>query len=152
RHVALKVLAFHGIMKPTYLERFSLEACAAARLHHTNIVPVFGIGEHQGIHYYAMQFIQGQGLDMVLKEVRRLRRQPTVLDQGKSDSCRELTVSIAHSLITGQVERPLSADSNPEQRGPNQAILAPADAATSDSSDQAIARTFSNEDSGLAGQ
>ena len=46
---------------------------SAARLHHTNIVPVFGVGEHDGVHYYAMQFIQGQGLDVVLDELRRLR-------------------------------------------------------------------------------
>src|SRR5712692_9139243 len=85
RHVALKVLAFHGLVKPTYLERFGREARAAARLHHTNIVPVFGIGEHQGIHYYAMQFIQGQGLDVVLKEVRRLRLHEQTRGDEKSD-------------------------------------------------------------------
>ena len=55
------------------LERFRLEARAAARLHHTNIVPVFGVGECEGVHYYAMQFIQGQGLDVVIDALRRLR-------------------------------------------------------------------------------
>src|SRR5207302_1185056 len=49
------------------------EARAAAKLHHTNIVPVFGVGEADGLHFYAMQFIPGQGLDSVLDEVRRLR-------------------------------------------------------------------------------
>jgi serine/threonine protein kinase/WD40 repeat protein/Tfp pilus assembly protein PilF len=73
RHVALKVLSAHGLLPPTHLERFRREARAAARLHHTNIVPVHGVGEHDGVHYYAMQFIQGQGLDEVLKEVKRLR-------------------------------------------------------------------------------
>ncbi len=53
-----------------YLERFRREARTAARLHHTNIVPVFGVGDGDGVHYYAMQFIQGQGLDAVLREVR----------------------------------------------------------------------------------
>jgi serine/threonine protein kinase/WD40 repeat protein/tetratricopeptide (TPR) repeat protein len=75
RHVALKVLPAHGLLSPTHLERFRREARAAARLHHTNIVPVHGVGEHEGFHYYAMQFIQGQGLDEVLKEVKRLRGQ-----------------------------------------------------------------------------
>src|SRR6185436_6699265 len=56
-----------------YLERFRREARAAAKLHHTNIVPVFGVGEADGLHFYAMQFIPGQGLDSVLDEVRRLR-------------------------------------------------------------------------------
>src|SRR5689334_14852370 len=63
RHVAIKVLPASALMNPTYLERFHREARAAARLHHTNIVPVFGVGEHEGTHFYAMQFIQGQGLD-----------------------------------------------------------------------------------------
>jgi len=74
RHVALKVLPGQGSLNPTQLERFRREAKAAARLHHTNIVPVFGVGQCGGVHYFAMQFIQGQGLDEVLKELRRLRR------------------------------------------------------------------------------
>jgi serine/threonine protein kinase len=51
RHVALKVLPFHALMAPVHLERFRREARAAARLHHTNIVPVFGVGEQDGVHY-----------------------------------------------------------------------------------------------------
>jgi serine/threonine protein kinase/WD40 repeat protein len=73
RHVALKVLPFHALLRPTHIERFRREARAAAQLHHTNIVPVFGVGEHGGLHYYAMQYIHGQGLDEVLQEVKRLR-------------------------------------------------------------------------------
>jgi eukaryotic-like serine/threonine-protein kinase len=41
------------------LERFKREAQAAANLHHTNIVPVFGVGEDQGVNYFTMQFITG---------------------------------------------------------------------------------------------
>ena len=73
RHVALKVLPCTGSAGSSQLERFRLEARAAARLHHTNIVPVFGVGEYDGVHYYAMQFIQGQGLDVIIDELRRLR-------------------------------------------------------------------------------
>jgi serine/threonine protein kinase/WD40 repeat protein len=73
RHVALKVLALHPAMDARTLERFRREAQAAARLHHTNIVPVFGAGEEEGVHYYAMQFIQGQALSEVLKQIARLR-------------------------------------------------------------------------------
>src|SRR5262249_33265212 len=75
RHVALKVLLGHGRLDPKQTARFQREARAAARLHHTNIVPVYGVGEHEGVHYYVMQFIPGQALDEVLHEVRRLRRQ-----------------------------------------------------------------------------
>jgi serine/threonine protein kinase/tetratricopeptide (TPR) repeat protein len=73
RHVALKVLPGTGL-DGTHLERFRLEARAAARLHHTNIVPVFGVGESDGVHYYAMQFIRGQGLDIVIEELTRQRK------------------------------------------------------------------------------
>ena len=73
RHVALKVLPFHALMDPTSLERFRREARAAAGLHHSNIVPVFSVGEQEGVHYYAMQLIQGQALDGVLREVKRMR-------------------------------------------------------------------------------
>jgi serine/threonine protein kinase/WD40 repeat protein len=73
RHVALKVLPAHGLLSPTHPERFRREAQAAARLHHTNIVPVFGVGSDCGVHFYAMQFIQGQSLEAVLHQVRRLR-------------------------------------------------------------------------------
>ena len=55
------------------LERFRREARAAARLHHTNIVPVFEVGREGDVCFYAMQFIQGQGLDLVIDELRRLR-------------------------------------------------------------------------------
>lgn len=65
RRVALKVLPFHGLMDVLHSQRFRREARAAARLHHTNIVPVFGIGEQDGVHYYAMQFIEGESLQTV---------------------------------------------------------------------------------------
>src|SRR6516165_5431321 len=75
RHVALKVLLRPSRLDPRQTARFQREARAAARLHHTNIVPVYGVGEHEGVHYYVMQFIPGQALDEVLHEVRRPRRQ-----------------------------------------------------------------------------
>ena len=73
RHVALKVLPPHGRLDATQLGRFRREARAAAGLHHTNIVPVFAVGEQDGVPYYAMQFIRGQGIDTILDELRRLR-------------------------------------------------------------------------------
>src|SRR5690242_19617639 len=55
RHVAIKVLPSHALLDPRHLGRFQREARSAARLHHTNIVPVFGVGEQDGLHYYVMQ-------------------------------------------------------------------------------------------------
>src|SRR5262249_49524173 len=102
RHVALKVLPLHGLLNPTHLERFKREARAAARLHHTNIVPVFGVGADGGLHYYAMQFIQGQSLDAVLQELTHLRpgQQGSPLTARPARS--ELTVSVARGLLSGR--------------------------------------------------
>jgi WD40 repeat protein/tetratricopeptide (TPR) repeat protein len=63
RHVAVKFLPESGD-----LARFRREARAAGRLHHTNIVPVFGVGEHRGRAFYVMQYIAGRSLDRVLKD------------------------------------------------------------------------------------
>src|SRR5262245_21696629 len=93
RHVALKVLPFHRLLGSHRLERFQREARAAARLHHTNIVPVFGVGEDKGIHFYAMQFIQGQGLDEVLREVKRLRHLSEAGRSGDGKEQREVVTA-----------------------------------------------------------
>ncbi len=62
RRVALKVLPMAGTLDPRRLQRFHNEARAAACLHHTNIVPVFAVGSERGVHFYAMQLIEGQTL------------------------------------------------------------------------------------------
>ncbi|MCU0728347.1 MAG: serine/threonine-protein kinase [Planctomycetes bacterium] len=66
RRVALKVLGATVSESPAHRERFRREAEAAARLHHTNIVPVFGAGEDGGRAYYVMQLIEGVTLREVL--------------------------------------------------------------------------------------
>jgi eukaryotic-like serine/threonine-protein kinase len=63
RRVALKVLPAHLLAHDHLRARFLREAHAAARLHHTNIVPVFAVGEHEGMCFYVMQLIAGQSLD-----------------------------------------------------------------------------------------
>jgi serine/threonine protein kinase len=72
RRVALKVLPFASALDPQQLRRFQTEAQAAAQLHHTNIVPVFSVGCERGVHYYAMQYIEGQTLAMLIRDLRRL--------------------------------------------------------------------------------
>jgi eukaryotic-like serine/threonine-protein kinase len=117
RHVALKVLPSSALLNPTYLARFRREAQAAGRLHHTNIVPVFGVGECDGVHYYAMQFIQGEGLDKVLADVRRLRRP---LGAGEALPSEE---SVAHNLLTGQFSAPTAADpSKPDEHSDSSSL------------------------------
>jgi serine/threonine protein kinase len=70
RRVALKVLPFAAAIDPRHRQRFQIEAQAAAQLHHPHIVPIFNVGCDHGIHYYAMQFVEGRSLAAVLHELR----------------------------------------------------------------------------------
>jgi hypothetical protein len=106
RRVALKVLPAQAVANERQRHRFEREARAAARLHHTNIVPVFGVGGQDGLYYYVMQFIQGLGLDEVLDELRRLRdpSAPAAPDSGGALRVSRRDVSaaaVAYSLVTG---------------------------------------------------
>jgi WD40 repeat protein/serine/threonine protein kinase/tetratricopeptide (TPR) repeat protein len=78
RRVALKVLPGHFLLSPESVERFRREARAAARLHHTNIVQVYGTGEQDGLHYFVMQLIPGAGLDSIIHGLRRQQTPETV--------------------------------------------------------------------------
>ena len=71
RQVALKVLPFAAVLDDKQLSRFRTEAQAAAQLHHPHIVPVFAVGQERGVHFYAMQYIEGQSLDRACDELRR---------------------------------------------------------------------------------
>lgn len=73
RPVALKVLGPHHAPDSHGRRRFLNEAKTAAGLHHTHIVPVFDVGQVGGLCYYAMQRIEGSGLDRVIKSLRRSR-------------------------------------------------------------------------------
>src|SRR5262245_13765301 len=70
RRVALKVLPFASALDNRHLQRFKQEAQAAALLHHTNIVPIFAVGSERGVHYYAMQYIEGRNLAAAIEEMR----------------------------------------------------------------------------------
>src|SRR5260370_12082267 len=70
RKVALKVLSGGLGLTPKAVQRFRREAEAAAKLHHTNIVPVYATGEQDGTHFYAMELIDGPSLDHVIRQMR----------------------------------------------------------------------------------
>ncbi|MHC4138025.1 MAG: serine/threonine-protein kinase, partial [Planctomycetota bacterium] len=70
RRVALKVLPFAAVLDSRCLRRFKNEAQAAAHLHHTNVVPVHAVGSDRGVHYYAMQFIEGPTLAGIIDELK----------------------------------------------------------------------------------
>ena len=68
RQVAVKVLPPSLATTEERVNRFRSEAQAAARLHHTNIVGVFGVGHNESFHYYVMDFVAGRGMDEVIRE------------------------------------------------------------------------------------
>ena len=71
RRVALKLLPMTRSLGSKRKERFHREAMAAGRLHHTNIVPVFGIGDSDDLAFLIMQLIPGVSLDKVIPELRK---------------------------------------------------------------------------------
>ena len=72
RQVALKVLPFAAVLDQKQIARFYNEAQAAAHLHHPNIVPVYSVGCDRGVHYYSMQYVEGQSLDLAIRQLRKL--------------------------------------------------------------------------------
>ncbi len=76
RRVALKVLYPTVTSSPRAVARFHREAQAAGRLHHTNIVPVYSMGEERGVWFYAMEYVPGRPLHQVIEDLRRLRGTP----------------------------------------------------------------------------
>ncbi|MEQ1830307.1 MAG: serine/threonine-protein kinase, partial [Pirellula sp.] len=129
RRVALKVISGESVLNSRRLQRFHLEARTAGRLHHTNIVPVFEVGEDQGIHFYAMQFIRGQSLDLIIEALRRIRDAGV---HGLREIASESSVNdpasqhaIAQSLISGVFEpsRDRNQDSESERHGNSQNAL-----------------------------
>ncbi len=87
RRVAIKVMVPGAMTTSSHLERFHREAIAAASLHHTNIVSVFGAGEDQGFHFYVMEFVDGKSISQILKRHSQENQETRVLHPtGGSDS------------------------------------------------------------------
>ncbi|MCI0739800.1 MAG: protein kinase [Gemmataceae bacterium] len=94
RRVALKILRFGGVSDPEAIGRFQREAETVAKLHHTNIVPIFAVGSERGINFYAMQFIDGKSLAEVLAEKKQPLPPEQVAEWGLQAA--EALVAIVH--------------------------------------------------------
>jgi serine/threonine protein kinase len=71
RRVAVKVLSPHLAADASFIQRFQREATTAAGFSHPGIVQVFSAGECNGIHYIAMEFVEGESLrDRIAREGR----------------------------------------------------------------------------------
>lgn len=119
RRVAIKVLAASATASTKQVQRFTREARAAASLHHTNIVPIFGVGEEKGRHYYVMQLIEGVGLDEILRgmapgEGPHARGE----DSAGEDSRSSLTSLMTQALREGRFAPKKIAEARPSAGGP----------------------------------
>ena len=100
RHVALKVLPFASGLDEVRLQRFRNEAHAAAALHHTNIVPVYAVGSDRGMHYYAMQMIDGSTLAELIENMRAANADqppPLLLTSSRTNSDKPTALAIGVS-------------------------------------------------------
>jgi WD40 repeat protein/serine/threonine protein kinase len=95
RRVALKVLPFAAALDTKQLQRFKNEAQAAAHLQHTHIVPVYAVGCERGVHFYAMQFIDGHTLAAIIRELRKLSGQEAAESSAEASS-------LAGELVSGR--------------------------------------------------
>ncbi len=107
RHVALKVLPFASGLNEVRLQRFRNEAHAAAALHHTNIVPVYAVGSDRGVHYYAMQMINGSTLAELIENMRAANvagHSAALIENGNTQreaSSRENDTAVQFSTVFG---------------------------------------------------
>ena len=92
RQVAIKVLPHDLVNDSRGLDRFRREAKAAARLRHPNIVPVFGVGEASGYHYYVMDFIEGVNLRQWLDQFRNSPASIPTQDDALATSADDLSL------------------------------------------------------------
>ena len=109
RRVALKVLSLSSTLDPRHLQRFKNEAQAAAQLQHPNIVSVFAVGCEQGVHFYAMRFVEGM---TVGEQIRQLRLRPG--DAVPSTACESTGAEFADGS-TGSVD----VNARDDEKGPN---------------------------------
>ncbi|MCM2372324.1 protein kinase domain-containing protein [Aporhodopirellula aestuarii] len=100
RIVALKMILAGRLADKSDVERFYREARAAGKLQHTNIVPVHEIGEHDGRHYFTMDFVDGPSLADTLRE-------ESLSPEATARLVRETAAAVQYAHEQGTVHRDL---------------------------------------------
>ena len=123
RRVALKILPLAASLDARYLQRFRQESQAAAQLHHNNIVPVYAVGCERGLHFYAMQLIEGPSLDRIIEQLRGASGSDTsVAGSAPAPAVRPLSSTLPAGPAAGawaaDRELPPSRGSQPDARVP----------------------------------
>jgi serine/threonine protein kinase len=117
RRVALKVLPFAAMLDRQQLARFKNEARAAATLDHPNIVAIYSVGAERGVHYYAMQLIEGQSLAEVIAAMRQRsgveeQRSSGVEEQRSSGAAEQIRSGVRHHISSYSTTPPLHSSSS----------------------------------------
>jgi serine/threonine protein kinase/tetratricopeptide (TPR) repeat protein len=144
REVALKVLPGYARRGRTAVQRFRTEAQAAARLHHTNIVPIYAQGEESGRFFYAMELIDGASLDSAIRTRSRVL---------SPSNTRLAQVSDLRSSITSRalnVTAPSATEEPPADDPPSYLVRGLRDLGRTREDYQRIARMFADVAEGLA--
>ncbi len=106
RRVALKVLAPHQLLSPTALQRFEREARAGGRLAHAGIVPTYGAGEADGVHYIVQELVPGgYTLSDSFNDLRELRELPGDYYKGVAQLFLELARALQYAHNEGVIHR-----------------------------------------------
>ena len=100
RTVVLKMILAGRLAGASDVERFHREARAAGRLQHSNIVPVHEIGEHDGRHYFTMDFVEGRSLAEELRD-------ETLAPQVAAELVRATAEAVQYAHDQGTVHRDL---------------------------------------------
>lgn len=104
RIVAIKVLSRKYAQNAAFRERFFREARAVARLNHPNIIQGIDVGESKGIHYFAMEYIDGP-------TVGELLRRGGALDEKRAlDIVTQITRALHHAYQNGIIHRDIKPD------------------------------------------
>lgn len=101
RRVAVKVFPAQTLREPGKLDRFARESKMSAGLHHNNIVPVFGVGQHDGLHYFVMQRIDGKGLDEIIEDAKKFAMPNRSSPQTESAEAWAIASSFHHAATIG---------------------------------------------------
>lgn len=104
RRVAIKVLANRLAKNEVFLERFKREARAAASINHPGLIQVFDIGEQAGVHYYAMELVDGENLSERLKRDQQIPENEAI----------EIVIHVAEALEEAHAQSVVHRDIKPE--------------------------------------
>jgi len=99
RYVALKILSAQATMNPQFIERFKREAKHQANLNHTNIVPVYGFAEQNGLLGIVMEYIEGETLEKLIERKGRLQLLESLL------ILKQILLGVAYAHKKGFVHR-----------------------------------------------